>query len=89
MTDSKSLEAIGLVVKEYLPLLKKTSGGAIVNRMICGGCLDFKLKTTVPLGDFGPWEEKGFYPEEEFLTKIAAIDGVSGIETQTITNVEL
>jgi hypothetical protein len=42
--------------------------------------------TTVPLEDFGPWEEKGFAPEAEFLEKIKAIDGVSQVETQTITN---
>ena len=42
--------------------------------------------TTVPLDDFGPWEESGFAPEAEFLEKIKAIDGVSQVETQTITN---
>ena len=41
----------------------------------------------VPLDDFGPWEEKGFAPEGEFLEKLKAIDGVSQVETQTITNV--
>lgn len=41
---------------------------------------------TVPLDDFGPWEEKGFAPEAEFLAKLKEIDGVSQIETQTITN---
>lgn len=40
----------------------------------------------VPLDDFGPWEEKGFAPEGEFLEKLKAIDGVSQVETQTITN---
>ena len=42
--------------------------------------------TTVPLEDFGAWEEAGFPPEAEFLEKIKAIDGVSQVETQTITN---
>ena len=42
--------------------------------------------TTVPLEDFGPWEEKGFAPEGEFLEKLKAIKGVSQVETQTITN---
>lgn len=40
----------------------------------------------VPLNDFGPWEEKGFAPEAEFLEKLKAIEGVSQVETQTITN---
>lgn len=55
---SESLEAISKVVDEYLPELKKISDGVTVNRLVCGGCLDFKLMTTVPLEDFGPWEER-------------------------------
>ena len=39
--------------------------------------------------DFGPWEEKGFAPEAEFLEKIKAIPGISVVETQTITNMEI
>jgi hypothetical protein len=31
----------------------------------------------------------GFAPEKEFLDKIKAIDGVSLVETQTITNMEI
>lgn len=45
--------------------------------------------TTVPLEDFGPWEEKEFAPEADILAKIKAIDGVSVVETQTITNMEI
>jgi hypothetical protein len=57
--------------------------------LICGGCLDFKLQMTVPLEAFGPWEEGGHAPEADFLEKLKTIDGVSQIETQTITNMEL
>ena len=85
-SDSQSLEAIAAVVDEYLPAIKKVSDGATVNRLVCGACLDFKLMTTVPLADFGPWEASGFEPEAEFLEKIKAIPGVSQVETQTITN---
>eukprot|EP00559_Dactyliosolen_fragilissimus_P004507 CAMPEP_0184855990 /NCGR_PEP_ID=MMETSP0580-20130426/1149_1 /TAXON_ID=1118495 /ORGANISM="Dactyliosolen fragilissimus" /LENGTH=147 /DNA_ID=CAMNT_0027350725 /DNA_START=21 /DNA_END=461 /DNA_ORIENTATION=- len=84
--DSESLEAIAKVVDEYLPQIKAASEDATVNRLVCGSCLDFKLMTTVPLADFGPWEENGFAPEAEFLEKITAIEGVSQVETQTITN---
>merc|ERR1711933_479010 len=87
--DSESLEAIAKVVDEYLPELKAVSEGAAVNRLVCGSCLDFKLMTTVPLEDFGPWEGKDFAPEGEFLEKIKAIEGVSQVETQTITNMEI
>jgi hypothetical protein len=43
----------------------------------------------VPLEEYGPWSEKGHGPEADFLAKIKAIDGVSQVETQTITNVEI
>jgi len=33
--------------------------------------------------------EKGFAPEAEFLEKIKAIPGISVVETQTITNMEI
>merc|ERR1712176_1457411 len=61
---------------------------AKVVRLVCGSCKDFKLMTTVPLEDFGPWEENGHAPEKDFLEKIKAIPGVSQVETQTITNME-
>jgi hypothetical protein len=39
---SESLEAIAKVVEEYLPVIKETaSKDAKVNRLVCGGCLDF------------------------------------------------
>lgn len=55
----------------------------LISSIIC--ILLFK----VPLDDFGPWEEKGYAPEAEFLEKLKAIDGVSQVETQTITNMEI
>lgn len=88
-SDSKSLEAISGVVDEYLADIKAVSPGATVNRLVCGSCLDFKLMTTVPLEDFGKWEENEFAPEKAFLDKIKAIPGVSQVETQTITNMEI
>ena len=44
---SESLEEISKLVDEYLPQIKAASADATVNRLICGGCLDFKLMTTV------------------------------------------
>ena len=85
-STSESLEAIAGIVAEYLPEIKKASSDVTVNRLVCGACLDFKLMTTVPLADFGPWEASGFAPEAEFLEKLKAIPGVSQVETQTITN---
>jgi hypothetical protein len=55
---SKSLEEIAKAVDELLPEIKKASKDITVNRLVCGSCLDFKLMMTVPLDDFGPWEER-------------------------------
>jgi hypothetical protein len=46
-STSESLEAIAKVVEEVLPEIKKVSGDITVNRLVCGGCLDFKLMMTV------------------------------------------
>mmetsp|Transcript_7163 Transcript_7163/g.22588 ORF Transcript_7163/g.22588 Transcript_7163/m.22588 type:complete len:142 (+) Transcript_7163:74-499(+) len=82
---SESLEACCGVLAEYLPEIKKMEG-VTVNRLICGGCLDFKVMVTQPLEGYGPWEEAGHPPEADFIAKLKAIDGVSQVETQTITN---
>uniref|UniRef100_A0A7S0NB29 Uncharacterized protein n=1 Tax=Phaeocystis antarctica TaxID=33657 RepID=A0A7S0NB29_9EUKA len=83
--SSAALVEIADLVEEYLPTLKALEG-AVVNRAVCGGCLDFKIATTVPLDTFGPWEEAGHPPEAEFIAKLKKIDGVSQVETQTMTN---
>mmetsp|Transcript_13377 Transcript_13377/g.20075 ORF Transcript_13377/g.20075 Transcript_13377/m.20075 type:complete len:144 (+) Transcript_13377:43-474(+) len=88
-STSESLEAVAKAVDEVLADIKAVSSDITVNRLVCGGCLDFKLMMTVPLDDFGPWEEKGFAPESAFLEKIKAIDGITQVETQTITNMEI
>ena len=44
---------------------------------------------TVPLEDFGAWEESKFAPEADILSEIEKIEGVDGVETQTITNMVL
>jgi hypothetical protein len=41
-----------------------------VQRIVCGGCLDYKLVTSLDADKFGSWEEAGFAPEDEFLTKV-------------------
>ena len=83
--SSQTLVDIADLVDEYLPKLKALEG-AQINRAVCGGCLDFKLCTTVPLSTFGPWEDAGHPPETEFLSKLKNIAGVSQVETQTMTN---
>ncbi|GFH43775.1 hypothetical protein CTEN210_00248 [Chaetoceros tenuissimus] len=88
-SDSKSLEELGKVLSKNLPAIKAVSEEMTVNRLICGSCNDFKIQMTVALEDFGAWEESGFAPESEILEAIDKIEGVDGVETQTITNMVL
>lgn len=50
-----------------------------MQRIVCGGCLDFKVVTALDAGAFGAWEESKFAPEEKFLEKIKAIEGVTQV----------
>ena len=56
-------------------------------RIVCGGCLDFKVVTSLAAGGdgFGAWEAKEFAPEKEFIEALGKIEGVSAVETQTFT----
>ena len=56
-----------------------------VQRIVCGGCLDFKIITTLPSDTFGAWEADNFAPEGKILEAMKAVDGVSSVETQTFT----
>lgn len=78
MQAQKALESI-------LADVKSVDGVKSVERIVCGGCLDFKVITSLPAEKFGEWEEKGFAPESDFLEKLKGIDGVSLVETQTFT----
>ena len=54
---SESLEALAKATEEFLPKIKDASDSVVVNRFVCGSCLDFKLQITQDLEDYGPWEE--------------------------------
>eukprot|EP00931_Biecheleriopsis_adriatica_P054156 TRINITY_DN31833_c0_g1_i1.p2 TRINITY_DN31833_c0_g1~~TRINITY_DN31833_c0_g1_i1.p2 ORF type:complete len:160 (-),score=45.36 TRINITY_DN31833_c0_g1_i1:115-594(-) len=73
------------ILDELLPKLKAIEGVKSVQRVVCGGCLDFKVITAVSADKFGAWEESGFAPEAEFLEKVKAVPGMSLVETQTYT----
>mmetsp|Transcript_27840 Transcript_27840/g.79021 ORF Transcript_27840/g.79021 Transcript_27840/m.79021 type:complete len:290 (-) Transcript_27840:22-891(-) len=73
------------LLDEVLPELSSLEGVQSVQRVVCGGCLDFKVVTKLTQKAFGEWEKDGFAPEAAFLEKLKAIAGVSTIETQTYT----
>ena len=76
-----------LVSGGYLGQLKSLSGFVSVQRVVCGGCFDFKIITQLEAGDdkWAAWEKAEFTIEKEFLEKVKAIEGVSAVETQTYT----
>jgi hypothetical protein len=83
--DKKSLQEAQKVLMEVITDLKAVDGVQDVQRVVCGGCLDFKIITKLSAEKFGPWSESGFPPEETFLEKLKAIDGITQVETQTYT----
>jgi hypothetical protein len=56
-----------------------------LQRVVCGGCLDFKVVVSLTADAFGEWEKTKFEPEEAFIAKLKGIKGVSQVETQTYT----
>ncbi|KAL3944691.1 MAG: hypothetical protein SGBAC_001249 [Bacillariaceae sp.] len=83
--DKKSLQEAQQLLTEVLKDLKAVDGVKDVQRVVCGGCMDFKVITSLPADKFGEWETAKFAPEESFLQKLKAIDGVMQVETQTFT----
>mmetsp|Transcript_58149 Transcript_58149/g.173534 ORF Transcript_58149/g.173534 Transcript_58149/m.173534 type:complete len:155 (-) Transcript_58149:99-563(-) len=88
--DKSSLAAAQVALDTVLPELNELDGIKSVERIVCGGCLDLKVVTSLPAGEkFVAWEKAGFPPEEDFLDMLRSIDGISQIETQTYTRMVL
>jgi hypothetical protein len=83
--DKASLTAAQTALAEVLPAIKAVPGFVSVQRVVCGGCLDFKVIVKLSEPDFGAWEAAGFTPEETFLGAVKGIAGISSVETQTFT----
>jgi len=65
--------------------VSSVEGVASVQRIVCGGCHDFKVVTKLPTKAFEAWEKDGFAPEAAFLEAVKKIPGVSSVETQSYT----
>lgn len=83
----KSLVELQKILAANLATLKALPG-AKVQRVVCGGCHDFKIITSLAKDDFGPWEAAGFAPEADVLAAMGAVAGASQVETQTFTLME-
>jgi hypothetical protein len=83
--DKASLVQAQKVLTSVLTELKSVHGVKGVQRVVCGGCHDFKVITSLAADTFGDWEKQSFAPEVPFLEQIKSIDGISAVETQTYT----
>lgn len=81
---SAALKAAQALLVEYLPKLKEIPK-AEITRVVCGGCGDFKVIINQPAAEHGAWSEAKYAPEEEFIAKLKAIEGIERVETQEFT----
>ena len=88
-SDKAPLVAAQKVLAEHLSALKAMKGVKRVQRVVCGGCYDFKIITSLGAADFGTWEGAAFAPEAQILERLRAIDGVTSVETQTFTLMDM
>jgi len=84
-SDKKALVAVQEKLEEVLADLSSVEGVASIQRVVCGGCYDFKVITKLPAEAFAKWETASFEPEADFIEKVKGIEGVTAVETQTFT----
>jgi hypothetical protein len=82
--DKKTLAAAQTALDARLAQVKAVAGVKSVQRVVCGGCQDFKVIINLDAESFGAWEAAEFAPEKEFLAEIEAA-GLKRVETQTFT----
>ena len=75
--DKASLVKAQAELSKILDDIKSKDGVKSVQRIVCGGCHDFKVITSLASDKYGAWEEQKFAPEEDFLAKLKDIDGIS------------
>jgi len=83
--DNASLMKVQAQLDSVLADLSSVEGVSSIQRVVCGGCHDFKVITKLPMKNFEAWEKAKFEPEASFLDAIRAIPGISAVETQTFT----
>uniref|UniRef100_A0A7S2NN59 Uncharacterized protein n=2 Tax=Zooxanthella nutricula TaxID=1333877 RepID=A0A7S2NN59_9DINO len=84
-SDNASLMEAQKLLDDALAELSSVEGVASVQRVVCGGCHDFKVITKLPQKAFEAWEKAAFAPEAPFLEALKKVAGVSAVETQTYT----
>ena len=74
--DKKSLTELQSLIESVLAEVKAVDGVQSVQRIVCGGCHDFKIIVALAAETFIYWEEKGFAPETDFIAKMKEIAGM-------------
>jgi hypothetical protein len=83
--DKASLASAQQTLDVFAAQLKSIPGVKSVQRIVCGGCMDFKVITALDAEAYGAWEQRQFAPEAEFFSAIKAVPGLSQLEQQTYT----
>jgi hypothetical protein len=83
--DNASLMSAQEKLEDILADVSSVEGVVSVQRVVCGGCQDFKVITKLSDKAFAEWEKNKFVPEEVFLKELSGIAGISNVETQTYT----
>ena len=73
------------MLAQHLAAIKAVDGVTSVQRVVCGGCHDFKIVVNQPCADHDAWKASDYAPEQEFISKLSAIEGISAVETQEYT----
>ena len=84
-SDKKALADVQKEFMKVLPQVKGLPGLVSVQRVVCGGCQDFKVVMKFDIDHYKAWAGKDHKPEADFLASIKGLTGVSAVETQTYT----
>jgi hypothetical protein len=60
--DKKSLAAVQAELEKVKGQLSKISGVKSIQRVVCGGCLDYKVVVALEADKWGAWEAQQFAP---------------------------
>jgi hypothetical protein len=83
--EKQSLIMAQKTLAKFMDAIKELNGFVSVQRIVCGSCNDFKVIVSLSADAWAGWELAKFAPEEEFLSSLKEITGLSAIETQTYT----
>ena len=83
--DKAALSAVQNILSKHTSAIKAVPGVKSVQRIVCGGCQDFKVIVKLEKPDFDKFAASNFGPEAKFIEELKATKGVTAVETQTYT----